>query len=151
MPKAQPQSVMDEKLMQAFDGNQVVLVTTKNSESQYPQTTSVSWIKALDNSSLRLATGFRSALVKNVREDDFISVAIMANETVYAIYGHAKILVDKMDGVSVPMTLIEIDIESIYKTMFWGAKVTAYPEYVKTYNVDKAEKLDEEVYSVLLQ
>lgn len=68
----------------------------------------------------------------------------------YSINGKANILQLAMEGVPLKLAKIEVDIEHVFESMFWGAKIVQEPVYEKTYNEKKAKELDEQVYAALM-
>jgi len=144
-----PQQLSPE-LVQFFEGEKLVLLTTIESETKTPNVTAISWVKAMDENHIRFSVTNNSRLYSNIKEDPNVVLTVIANETVYSIQGKASILEDTMEGVAIKLAKIEVEVTAVFESMFWGAKITQEPEYEKTYNPKKAKELDIQVYAALM-
>jgi len=144
-----PQQLSPE-LVQFFEGEKLVLLTTIESETKTPNVTAISWVKAMDENHIRFSVTNNSRLYSNIKADPNVVLTVIANETVYSIQGKASILENTMEGVAIKLAKIEVEVTAVFESMFWGAKITQEPEYEKTYNPKKAKELDIQVYAALM-
>ncbi len=142
---------LTEDLVSFFEGEKLVMLSTIDHESGTPNVSAISWVKCLNKNNIRFSVTSNSRTIQNVRENANVVLTIIGLETVYSIHGNASILEEAMKGVSLKLAKINVKIDQVMETMFWGAKITAEPQYEKTYNQKKAEELDEEVYEALLK
>jgi len=148
------QNVLSEltKELQVFlSGEKLVLLGTIDAETNSPSTSAISWVKSRDERTVRFAVSSNSRIVSNLRSNPNAVLTIIGLGTVYSINGKVLILEETMEGVSLKLAKLEFVVEKIYNSMFWGSKITAEPAFEKTYNVEKAKKLDEQVYSALMK
>lgn len=149
--KNPPQTSLSPEQMGLFNGETLVLLGTQDVETQAPAITAISWVKAFSSEKIRFSVTSSAKTLANIKENPGVSLCLIGLETVYSISGVSKILSEKMEGVSMPLAKIEVDIAGIYDSMFWGAKIVQAPIFEKTYDPDKAKALDEEVYRALMK
>jgi Pyridoxamine 5'-phosphate oxidase len=142
---------LNEDLVSFFEGEKLVMLSTIDHESHTPNVSAISWVKCLDKNNIRFSVTANSRTIQNVKENPDVVLTIIGLETVYSIHGSASILEDAMKGVSLKLAKINVNVNQVLETMFWGAKITTEPQYEKTYNQKKAEELDKEVYESLLK
>ena len=148
------QNVLSEltKELQVFlSGEKLVLLGTIDAEGNSPSVSAISWVKSRDERTVRFAVSSNSRIVSNLRSNPNAVLTIIGLGTVYSINGKVLILEETMEDVSLKLAKLEFVVEKIYNSMFWGSKITAEPAFEKTYNVEKAKKLDEQVYSALMK
>ncbi|MGA9288938.1 MAG: pyridoxamine 5'-phosphate oxidase family protein [Anaerobacillus sp.] len=134
-----------------FEGEKLVMLSTVDYESDTPNVSAISWVKCLDKRNIRFSVTSNSRTVQNVQRRSGVVLTVIGLETVYSIHGEATILEEAMAGVSLKLAKINVEIDQVMETMFWGAKITTEPQYEKTYNKKKAEELDAEVYQALMK
>ncbi len=142
---------LTDDLEEFFEGEKLVMLSTIDHESETPNVSAISWVKSLDKRNLRFSVTSTSRTVQNVQRHSGVVLTIIGLETVYSIHGEATILEEAMSGVSLKLAKINVKIDQVMETMFWGAKITTEPQYEKTYNKKKAEELDAEVYRALMK
>jgi hypothetical protein len=145
-----PNTLTREQIDLINEGSLIIL-TTVDAESQSPGASAISWVKAYSGDKIRFAVTNKSRIVANVKNNPAVALVLIGLGTVYTIAGKGKVLEEKMDGVALPLAKIEVDIDAVYDSMFWGAKITESPKYEKTYDADKADALDRQVYAALLK
>lgn len=150
MAKKEIPQQLSPELVQFFEGEKLVLLTTIESETKTPNVTAISWVKAMDENHIRFSVTNNSRLYSNIKADPNVVLTVIANETVYSIQGKASILENTMEGVAIKLAKIEVEVTAVFESMFWGAKITQEPEYEKTYNPKKAKELDIQVYAALM-
>ncbi len=142
---------LTEDLVSFLEGEKLVMLATIDHESHTPNVSAISWVKSLDKNNIRFSVTSNSRTIQNVKQHSNVVFTIIGLETVYSIHGKASILEEAMQGVSLKLAKINVEVTQVAESMFWGAKITAEPQYEKTYNQKKAEALDEEVYEALLK
>ena len=95
----------------------------------------ISWVYAVSKTSIRFAVDRRSRIVENIRHNTGVVLTIMANESVFSISGAGEILTDRMEGISLKLTVIEVNVQEVRDVMFYGAKLAIEPTYEKTYDL----------------
>lgn len=91
-----------------------------------------------------------SRIIANIKANPQVVLTVVGLETVYSINGNAAVLEEEMKGVPLKLAKIEVEIQHVYESMFWGAKIVQEPRYEKTYNAEKAKELDLKVYKALM-
>ncbi|MGG1684975.1 pyridoxamine 5'-phosphate oxidase family protein [Pseudalkalibacillus sp. NRS-1564] len=151
MAKKGNMTELTEDLVTFLEGEKLVMLATIDHESHTPNVSAISWVKSLDKNNIRFSVTSNSKTIQNVKQHSNVVFTIIGLETVYSIHGKASILEEAMQGVSLKLAKINVEVTQVAESMFWGAKITAEPQYEKTYNQKKAEALDEEVYEALLK
>lgn len=142
---------LPSELIEELNGEKLVLLGTIESDSNTPNITAISWVKCMDENTIRFSISSQSRLVNNIVSQPAVTLCFFAKESVYSITGKAMVLEKTMEQVAIPLAKIEVSIEGVYPSMFWGSKITQEPVYEKTYNVEKAKKLDHEVFIQLIK
>ena len=133
----------------AMQGETFVLLHTIDAETGSPTTNAISWIFAPNPSVLRFAVDGRSRLVANLKNNPSVAVTLFAGGTVQAVYGTASVVTDALEGVPFRLVCFDIAISAVRDAMFYGARLTALPEYEKTYDKRAADKLDGQVFEAM--
>lgn len=136
---------LTEDLVQTLRKECIVMIATTDFEKQVPNVSAISWVYAVSKTSIRFAVDQRSRIVENIRHNTGVVLTIMANESVFSISGAGEILTDRMEGISLKLTVIEVNVQEVRDVMFYGAKLAIEPTYEKTYDLRAAKKLDNEV------
>ncbi|MDP4550715.1 pyridoxamine 5'-phosphate oxidase family protein [Alkalihalobacillus macyae] len=150
MAKKDMMTQLTDELVTFLEGEKLVMLATIDHESDTPNVSAISWVKSVGKGNVRFSVTTNSRTVQNVKKHSGVVLTVIGLETVYSIQGQATILEEAMAGVSLKLAKINVEIDQVMETMFWGAKITTEPEYEKTYNKKKAEELDEEVYKALM-
>ncbi|WP_342754411.1 pyridoxamine 5'-phosphate oxidase family protein [Bacillus sp. PK3_68] len=136
-------------LFEALQEDRLVTIATIDEESGHPAVHAISWIRALDEHTLRIAVHSHSRMVRNLKHHPAVAIHLLANESAYAISGTGKILTEKAAGIPVQTAIIEISVSEIRDVMFYGSKVISEPRHEKTYDEQAAKKLDNQVLEAL--
>lgn len=144
------QNSLTPELQAYLEGEKLILLSTIDEDSK-PNVNAISWVKSYSEKKIRFTVTNNSRIVQNIKNNPNVVFTVIGLETVYSINGKATILEEIMEGVNMRLSKIEVEIEAIFESMFWGAKITQEPQYEKTYNPEKAKKLDEEVYAALMK
>jgi hypothetical protein len=145
----EPDKQLPDKLYQRLQHERFVLLHTIAEESGTPTSNAISWIYAVNSSKLRLAVDARSKLVANMRANPQAAVTVFAAGTVYAIYGQAVIVTEALADVPIKLACFDIAISEVREAMFYGARITVEPEFVKTYDKRAADRLDNQVFAAM--
>jgi predicted pyridoxine 5'-phosphate oxidase superfamily flavin-nucleotide-binding protein len=144
-------TTLSPELFEHLQGEQLVLLGTVDSESKAPSVNAISWVKSLTKEKIRFTVTNNSRIVTNIKDNPHVVLTVVGLETVYSINGSANILQETMEGVPLKLAKIEVDIDHVFESMFWGAKIVQEPVYEKTYNEKKAKELDVQVYDALMK
>ncbi|MDM5316878.1 pyridoxamine 5'-phosphate oxidase family protein [Fictibacillus sp. b24] len=150
MAKQETPTTLSPELFEHLQGEQLVLLGTVDAETKAPSVNAISWVKSLSEGKIRFTVTNNSRIVTNIQDNPNVVLTVVGLETVYSINGKANILQLAMEGVPLKLAKIEVDIEHVFESMFWGAKIVQEPVYEKTYNEKKAKELDEQVYAALM-
>lgn len=141
--------VLVEPLKAALQKETLVTISTVDHETGGPNVSAISWLYAPDEKSVLLAVNAESRIVKNVIHNSELVVNLMANDSVYAIHTKASVKVEKLEGVPLKLALLHLEIKEVRDVMFYGAKISVEPKFEKTYDIDAAKKLDDQVMTAI--
>jgi hypothetical protein len=150
LAKQEIPTVLSTELFNHLQGEQLVLLGTIDAETNAPSINAISWVKSKSEKKIRFTVTNNSRIVTNIQLNPNVVMTVVGLETVYSINGKANILEETMNDVPLKLSKIEVDIEHVFESMFWGAKIVQEPVYEKTYNEKKAKELDEKVYQALM-
>lgn len=151
MAKQEIPTTLSSELFEYLQGEQLVLLGTVDAETKAPSVNAISWVKSLSPDKIRFTVTNNSRIVTNIQDNPSVVLTVVGLETVYSINGKANILENSMEGVPLKLAKIEVEIEHVFESMFWGAKIVQEPVYEKTYNEKKAKELDKQVYNALMK
>ncbi|WP_019636258.1 pyridoxamine 5'-phosphate oxidase family protein [Paenibacillus fonticola] len=137
---------LSEPLYTVFQSETFVLLSTVDAESGGPTSSAISWIYALDYSTLRLALDHRSRLVGNIKTHPKVTITVFGEGTIYAINGKASVAQDPLEGVPFKMCCFDVHIEAVRNALFYGAQLASAPVYNKVYDRRAADMLDAQVF-----
>ncbi|WP_459499730.1 pyridoxamine 5'-phosphate oxidase family protein [Bacillus sp. C1] len=140
---------LTDSLVQFLREGRIITIATIDFEKTVPNVSAISWVYAMNGTRIRFAVDQRSRIVENLRHHAGIVLNVMANESVFSISGEAKILKDRLDGISLKLTVVEVSVQEVRDVMFYGAKLTSEPTYEKTYDLRAAVKLDNQVLTAM--
>lgn len=138
-------------LFEALQKERLAFFSTVDAETGAPFMNAVSWIFAPDEQTLRIAVDSRSKIIDNIAKNPLVSLAVFATASTYTISGKATVEEKRLKGVPLKASLIEISISEVRDVMFYGSKIAVEPVYEKTYDLQAAEKLDQQVMNALKQ
>ncbi|RKD21810.1 hypothetical protein BEP19_14440 [Ammoniphilus oxalaticus] len=151
MAAKEQQTTISTEMEPYLSGESLIFLSTVEADSQTPSVSAISWVKMKDNKTIRISVSSSSRIVDNIKANKRVSLAFIGNETVYSITGDATVLEDAMEGINMRLAKIEVKLDQVFESMFWGAKITQEPTYEKTYDPEKAKKLDDDVYELLMK
>jgi hypothetical protein len=140
---------LTETLLLQLKSETFVLLNTIDAETGGPTSTAISWIYALNASTLRLAIDHRSRLVENIRSNPMVTITVFGDGKVHAINGRASIALDPLPEVPFKLCCFDISVEAVRNALFYGAQLSSAPQYIKTYDQRASEKLDGQVFSAM--
>jgi uncharacterized protein YlzI (FlbEa/FlbD family) len=140
---------LSPQLISQLNKETLVLLCTMDAEHGSPMTNAISWVYAVNASTLRLALDGRSRIVANIRANERVNATIFAEGTVQVICGKAKIVSESLEDVPFTLVCMDIAIDSVRDGMFYGARISAEPAYEKTYDLRAAKKLDDQVFAAM--
>lgn len=124
------------------------LVATSD-EHEHPNVAAVSWLRGAPPDHLDLLVGWRSRLVKNILRVPAVTVVVF-QESVLTLQGRAHVEERLAQGLPIPLSLVRVEVEAVYDSMFTGGQLTASPHYVKDYPA-KLRHLDDQVAAYLAE
>lgn len=142
-------TVLSTALFDQLQKETFALLNTIDAEAGAPTCSAISWIYAVNEKTLRFAIDQRSRLIANMKNNPNVTVSVFAAGTLYAIYGKASVADGTLEGVPIKLACIDVAIDAVREAMFYGARITAMPEYEKTYDKRAAAKLDGQVFAAL--
>ncbi len=146
---AETVTALSESLLSELQKEKFVMLSTIDAETGAPTISAISWIYAVSPEKLRFALDQRSRLIANIKQNPLVTIAFFAAGTVHAVYGKASIVTDALEEVPFKLTCVDVAIDAVRDAMFYGARISVEPEYVKTYDKRAAEKLDNQVFSAM--
>ncbi|MCM3787693.1 pyridoxamine 5'-phosphate oxidase family protein [Domibacillus indicus] len=139
------------ELFEALQSERLSFFSTVDAETGAPFMNAISWVYALNDTTLRIAVDSRSKIIHNIHKNALVSLAVFASESAYTISGSAKILSYHLEGVPLKASVIEVSIKEVRDVMFYGSRITVEPVSEKTYDLQAAEKLDGQIMAALKQ
>ncbi|HYK71877.1 MAG TPA: pyridoxamine 5'-phosphate oxidase family protein [Pseudoneobacillus sp.] len=136
-------------LMEELQKERFVTLATIDFETGSPNVSAISWVLAKDEETIYFAVDNRSRIVQNINHNSNVVINLIANESTYSISGSAVVKQEKLNDVPLKLALVEIKINEVRDVMFYGSKITAEPQYDKTYDKDAAARLDKQVMDAM--
>lgn len=133
------------ELVEFLQIERFVIISTLDFETEGPYVSAISWVLAKNNKILYYAIDNRSRVVKNIQKNPKTVINVIAGESTYSITGESTIIQERMEGIPLKLALIQLDVTAVKDVMFYGSKISAIPQYEKTYDLEAAKKLDKQV------
>lgn len=140
---------LSEALFDQLQTETFVLLNTVDQESGGPTSSVISWIYAVDHSTLRFAVDHRSRLAGNIKACPKITITVFGKDMIYAINGTATVLQERLEGVPFALYCFDLHIDAVRNALFHGAQLASAPTYAKVYDQRAAEQLDEGVFTCM--
>lgn len=137
------------ELVSFLQGEKVVFLSTIDHEDGSPAITCISWVLAVTPAQIRFAIDPRSRVIENLAANPRLSLAFIGLGGSFAITGTGTSSLNQLDGVTIRMTEVVVEVTGVRDIMFYGSKIVTEPEFVKTYNQELADKFDAAVYGAL--
>lgn len=142
------ESKLTNELVELLQGEKIVSLITTDKETGEPDLSMISWVVAHPSGEyIDFAVGHNASSASNIEKNPNVILGVIGAGSCYSIKGKGK--VSNVIAKTIKVRVIRVEIESVEDVMFYGGKVTAEPQYEKTYNPALAEKLDREIYSLL--
>ena len=138
---------LDVPLLNLMQNLTPAVVATVNEGKPY--TTFVTWLIAKDENTLRMAVSTNATTANNIRKNPNVSIEVFGEGIASSIVGEAKIIKEKIEGLSFPVAVIEIKVKEVKNNLFPGATVKGTIPFEHTGNIEKAEELDSLVLKAL--
>lgn len=139
---------LSDALYLAFQSETYCLLNTIDVDSGGPTATVISWIYALDHTTLRFAIDHRSRLVYNIKCNPHVTVTVCYDDKMVAVSGQAKTVQDPLRGVPSKLCLFDMSIDAVRNPLFYGAELASPPLYRRTGNAE-AKQFDELVFAAM--
>ncbi|KQU60507.1 hypothetical protein FZC83_12370 [Rossellomorea marisflavi] len=136
-------------LYDCFQSERFVTLSTVDFETGGPNVSAISWIYAKDETSLLFAVDQKSRIIQNIGQNPLTVVNVIANGSTYSISGKSSVLLPRLEGVPLKVSLIRLAIHEVRDVMFYGSKISVEPVYEKTYDKSAAERLDRQVLEAM--
>ncbi|RIW29470.1 hypothetical protein D3H55_18700 [Bacillus salacetis] len=132
-------------LFEELQKERFITVSTVDYETGGPNVSAISWVFAESEGKILIAVDSRSKIVKNILANPLVVLNIIANESSYSICASAELKAEKLKGVPLQLSLLSCKVNEVRDVMFYGAKISAEPQYEKTYDKEAADRLDRQV------
>lgn len=136
-------------LFEALQKEKMAFLSTVDADTGAPFMNAISWVFAVDETTLRIAVESKSKILNNIKKTPLVSLAVFAGESTYTISGKARVAQERLKEIPLKASMIEIAISQVRDVMFYGSKIAVEPIYEKTYDLQAAEKLDQQVMKAL--
>jgi hypothetical protein len=146
---AETLTALTDQLMPLLQKEKFILLGTVDAETGSPAVNAISWVYAVDPSTLRFAVDQRSRIVSNIKANPRVTATFFGGGTVNAVYGSASVTADHLERVPIKLACLDVRIEAVRDAMFYGSRISVEPEYEKTYDKRAAEKLDGQVFDAM--
>jgi len=123
-----------------------VFATVKDGK---PHLAFLSWLIATDEKTIKVALSKNSASVNNIKENANVAISVFGPSIAATIYGTAKIVKDEIETIPFPVSVVEVNVESVVDNLFPGATVKGTIPFEHTGKIQKALELDEKVLNAL--
>lgn len=139
---------LSDELTSSLQGEKIVTLVTVDKDTQLPNLSAVSWVKAdPSGKTVKIAMGPKAVSVQNIRSNPNVVLGVIGAGSYYSVKGTAS--VSETFELTMKLCVVSVEVESVEDAIFYGGRITVEPAYEKTYNPDLAKKLDEEVYGLL--
>lgn len=149
MNAPQVDTSLPQEVFMTLQQEPLLLLTTIDTAMGMPITHAISWLYAPHDKLLRFALDGRASLCAHLHDNAPVNVTCFAEETIYVIYGRVRVRTPSLEQVPFALICYEIDVDHVRPAMFYGAKISAPPQYTKTYDLRAAKKLDDQVFTAM--
>ncbi len=94
-------------LFEELQSERFVTISTVDHLTGGPNVSAISWVFAKDEETVLFSVDQRSRIVENIEKNPLVVVNLIANESTYSISGKAGILLEKLEGVPLKLTLLQ--------------------------------------------
>jgi hypothetical protein len=146
---AEALTALTEQLLSTLQKETLIILNTIDAETGSPNVNAISWVYAVNPTTIRFAVDARSRIVSNLSIEPKATLSIFGGGSVHAVYGKAVLKSEALEGVPFKLACFDVEIDVIRDAMFYGARISVEPEYEKTYDKRAADKLDGQVFEAM--
>jgi nitroimidazol reductase NimA-like FMN-containing flavoprotein (pyridoxamine 5'-phosphate oxidase superfamily) len=146
---AEAVTALPEPVLAALQKEKLVLLGSIDAETGGPAVSALSWVYAMDAGRVRFAIDARSRLIANMKANPSVTLTLIGEGSVHAVYGTAAFVTEKLEEVPFALACMEVTVQAVRDAMFYGARISVEPEYEKTYDKRAAAKLDGQVFAAM--
>jgi hypothetical protein len=140
---------LPETLIETLKREVIVSLITVTPEND-AEVSAVSWVlPSEDGKKVGIAVGHKGSSMSNLQKNPNVTLGLYADESYYSIKGKAT--VSEIIEKTMKYRVITVDVKEVEEVIFYGGKVVQEPTYEKTYDLNLAEKLDNEVHELLTE
>jgi hypothetical protein len=103
---------LPERAMSYLQMGRLVVMATVD-ERGWPDTCPISWIVALDSTTLRLAISREVSTYRNLLQNESVMISLIGGAMTLGIRGRARLLSEDMDNIPLPMAMVEVRIDEV--------------------------------------
>lgn len=103
---------LPERAMSYLQMGRLVVMATVD-ERGWPDTCPISWIVALDATTLRLAISREVSTYRNLLRNESVMISLIGGAMTLGIRGRARLLSEDMDNIPLPMAMVEVQIDEV--------------------------------------
>lgn len=140
---------LSPELTAFLQGPNLVLITTLDSQTQWPTNNLITWVLAKESQTLRLCADSKGRVLGNIRADERILLTVMTGGACHTIEGTAQVIAEEISGTSIKLGVAEVQVKAVRDVTFFGGKLTQEPAYTVTYDLALKEKLDASVFEAM--
>lgn len=138
------------ELVPLLQQERFITLSSINREKGIPHVSAMSWVYAIDEKQIRFAVSASSRTAQNVsNEGQMVIMNVICAGSCYSIIGFAKVTNTSVHDIPIPLSIIDLQVEEVWDSMFKGSRISAEPQFEKIYDKEAAEKLDEQVMRTL--
>jgi hypothetical protein len=136
---AKNRSLHPGPIMEALNEERLCVLATVDRHGR-PHLSAVSWLRSRPPEGIDLLVGRTARLLKNIEHHAAVSLLVYL-DSLYTLDGEARVVVDLVPEMPIPLSLVNIQVTGAYDSMFTGGRLLAGPRYTKDYP-DKLAHLD---------
>jgi hypothetical protein len=106
-----------------------------------PHLSVVSWLRGRPPGAVEILVGRTARLLKNLDYHQDVTLMVFL-DTAYAVEGRARVVVETVPDMPIPLSLIRLEVDAVFDGMFTGGQLVSGPQYVKDYP-EKLAHLDQ--------
>lgn len=126
----------------------LTLLIAFDEAKRWPVTHAISWVQAIDLSTIRFALTQKSHLFTLLQTEKTVSLIFYEDKLIYSVTLSNVHTFTPASRPELSLHYYEGHVEEVRNISFYGAEFRA-PEIEKTYDIQAAEKLDREVKASL--
>ena len=128
---AKNQRLNPAPLVEALHEERLCVLATVDGHER-PHLSAVSWLRGRPPEGIDLLVGRTARLLKNLEHHPAVSLLLYL-DSLYTLDGIARVVVELVPEMPIPLSLVHIRVSGAYDSMFTGGRLLAGPRYVKDY------------------